>query len=167
MSARPRPMFTGISEIVLVVRDLDEAMKRQWEMFGIGPWDIWTFDESTVADMVVHDRPCSFSARVAYTAIGSTHWELIQPLDTHSTYYEHLLRHGEGVHNIVFSVDDFDETAAAMRALGIGTRNSGNWKGTRFLNFDSASALGAVAEIFDTADGAGFPAPERTYPPTA
>ena len=31
-------------QVAMVVRDLDAAMKRHWDVFKIGPWDIYTFD---------------------------------------------------------------------------------------------------------------------------
>jgi len=157
-------MFTGISEIVMVVEDLDAAVRRQWDMFGIGPWEIWTLDSSMVKDMVTHDQPADFSIRVAYTKIGATHWELIQPLDKKSTYYQVLKEHGEGVHNIVFEVQDYDSTVAEMRNRGIGIYNGGNWQGVKFTNFDTRGILPVIAEIFHVEKGKGFPPPEETYP---
>lgn len=158
------PMFTGISEIVMVVEDLDAAVRRQWDMFGIGPWEIWTLDSSMVKDMVTHDQPADFSIRVAYTKIGATHWELIQPLDKKSTYYQVLKEHGEGVHNIVFEVQDYDSTVAEMRNRDIGIYNGGNWQGVKFTNFDTRGILPVIAEIFHVEKGKGFPPPEETYP---
>ena len=31
-------------QVAMVVRDMDAAMKRHWDVFKIGPWDIYTFD---------------------------------------------------------------------------------------------------------------------------
>lgn len=122
-------MFSNISEIIMVVDDLDAAMQVQWKEFGIGPWAIWTFDSSTVNDMMMHDRPQDFAVRIGYAKIGNIYWELVEPLDTHSTYYETLRDHGPSLHNIVFEVRDYDETIERMSQLGIGIFNSGNWGG--------------------------------------
>lgn len=159
-----RPVFKDITEIVMVVKDLDASLKQQWEMFGIGPWEIWTLDPSNVKEMVVHGRPQPFAIRIAYTKIGNTHWELIQPLDETSTYFETLRDRGEGVHNIVFAVDDYDRTLKYMEARGISRFNSGNWQGTRFLNFDTRKHLPVIAEIFSIEEGGRFPDPDSTYP---
>lgn len=159
------PVFLDISEIIMVVEDLDEAVARQWDLFGIGPWEIWTLDNSSVDDMHQHGARRDFAIRIAYTKIGNVHWELVEPLDTHSTYYETLRDHGPSVHNIVFKVADFDSTVSLMAARGFGTYNSGDWHGTRFINFDTRSALPVIAEIFDTPIGSSFPPPEETYPP--
>lgn len=157
------PLFTGVAEIILVVEDLEASVARQWETFGIGPWEIWTFDSSNVKDMVTHGERKDFSIRIAYTRIGDTYWELVQPLDEHSTYYETLRDHGEGVHNIVFSVDDFDQTVDYMQALGVEVYNSGDWQGLKFINFDTRDHLPVIAEIY-RATGEPFPEPEAVYP---
>jgi methylmalonyl-CoA/ethylmalonyl-CoA epimerase len=161
-----RPTFTDITEVVMVVEDLDASVKLQWEQFGIGPWDIWTLDETTVSDQVVKGRAQGYAIKIAYAKIGNIHWELIQPLDTKSTYYEQLKTHGEGVHNIVFATEDYDATLAAMQGCGIGSHIGGTWFGTRFMNFASRPDLPVIAEIYDTAKGASFPPPEATYPAT-
>lgn len=158
------PVFTGISEIIMVVEDLDASVKQQWETFGIGPWEIWTFDSTTVDDMVTHDRSVDFSIKVAYTRIGDTYWELVQPLDENSTYYEVLKERGEGVHNIVFEVENYESTIAEMRKRGIGIYNSGDWQGVKFTNFDTRGVLPVIAEIFHIEEGKSFPPPEETYP---
>lgn len=159
-----RPVFKDITEIVMVVKDLDKSVKQQWEMFGIGPWEIWTLNSSNVSDMVVHGKSQPFAIKIAYTKIGNVHWELIEPLDEKSTYFETLRERGEGVHNIVFAVDDYDETSKYMEANGIGNFNSGNWQGTRFLNFDTRNYLPVIAEIFRIDNGGRFPDPDATYP---
>jgi len=148
----------------MVVHDLDESMRKQWELFGIGPWEIWTFNPETVSEMTMHDQRRDFAIKVAYAKIGDVHWELVEPLDQHSTYYETLRDRGEGVHNIVFDVEDYDQTCGFMQEKGIGIYNSGNWQGVRFANFATRGHIPVIAEIFDVPEGASFPPPERTYP---
>lgn len=162
-SCKP-PVFKDVHEIIMVVEDLDASMKEQWELFGIGPWSVWTFDESTVANMMQHDELRPFSAKIGYAKIGNIYWELVQPLDQHSTYYETLRDHGEGVHNIVFYTDGFDDTVEYMSSLGIGVYNSGNWQGTEFLNFNTRPHLPVIAEIFKYPESGEFPPPEQIYP---
>ena len=164
MNADVQPVFKDITEIVMVVKNLDESVRRQWEIFGIGPWEIWTLDPSSVKDMTINGKPADFSIRIAYTKIGNIYWELIEPLDETSTYYEFLQAHGEGIHNIVFEVNDYDEASADMREKEIGIYNSGNWQGVRFTNFDTRGILPVIAEIFHMEEGGSFPPPERTYP---
>lgn len=161
----PSPLFTGVSEIILVVRDLEASMKRQWEEFGIGPWQIWTFDAQSTRGLTMHGQPSAAAFRVAYTQIGNTYWELVQPLDDKSTYYETLMERGEGVHNIVFEVADFDDAANRLEALGYERYNAAQWGAVEFINFDTRRTLSVIAEIYRLAPGGAFPPPEATYPP--
>ena len=39
-------------QVAMVVRDMDAAMKRHWDVFKIGPWDIYTFDATKVSDYI-------------------------------------------------------------------------------------------------------------------
>jgi hypothetical protein len=159
------PLFTGVSEIILVVRDLEASMKRQWEEFGIGPWQIWTFDAQSTRGLTMHGEPSDAAFRVAYTQIGDTYWELVQPLDDRSTYYETLQERGEGVHNIVFQVADFEDAAGRLEALGYESYNAAQWGAVEFINFDTRRTLSVIAEIYRVAPGEAFPPPEATYPP--
>lgn len=158
------PLFTGVAEIIMVVDDLDAAMKTQWEEFGIGPWRIWTLDSSNVKDMRQRGEDREFSIRIAYTQIGDVSWELIQPLDETSTYAELLRERGEGVHNIVFSVRDYDKARAFLQSKNYQVYGGGDWQGVKFSIFDTAGALPVKAEIFHTPEGGEFPPPERVYP---
>lgn len=158
------PLFTGVAEIIMVVNDLDAAMKTQWEEFGIGPWRIWTLDSSNVKDMKQRGEDKEFSIRIAYTQIGDVNWEIIQPLDENSTYAELLRENGGGVHNIVFSVRDYDKARAFLQSKNYQIYGGGDWQGVKFSIFDTAGALPVKAEIFHAPEGDEFPPPERVYP---
>ncbi|HPE32564.1 MAG TPA: VOC family protein [Parvularculaceae bacterium] len=157
-------LFTGVAEIIMVVPDLDAAVKKQWEEFGIGPWRIWTLDSSTVKDMKQRGEDKDFAIRIAYTQIGDVNWELIQPLDENSTYAELLREHGEGVHNIVFSVRDYEKARDILQSKDFQLYGGGDWQGVKFAIFDTLGALPVRAEIFHEPDGGDFPPPERVYP---
>ena len=45
-------------QVAMVVRDMDAAMKRHWDVFKIGPWDIYTFDATRVSDYTYRGKPC-------------------------------------------------------------------------------------------------------------
>jgi hypothetical protein len=113
----------------------------------------------------MHGEGYEGAFRVAYAKIGNTYWELVQPLDEKSTYYEVLQARGEGVHNIVFEVDDFDAARERFRALRVDQWNAGVWGAVEFINFDTRGSLAVIAEIYRVAPGGAFPPPEAVYPP--
>ena len=161
-----KSVFKGVSQICVVVKDLDEAMKKYWEEWRIGPWDIYTFDRSTMGDMIIRNRPADYAMRLAVTDIGDVQWELIQPLDEKSTYAEFLKEHGEGLHHVAFAlaVDSYDEAIALFRGKGIGILQSGTWYGSTFTYLESEDTLSFIAEIYKRPGGFEFPPPEATYP---
>ena len=49
----------------MITRDLDGAMKRHWEEFGIGPWDIYDFNPNSVSDFIYRGKPANHSCLIA------------------------------------------------------------------------------------------------------
>ena len=49
-------------QVAVLVRDMDAAMKRHWDVFKIGPWDIYTFDESKVQNYTYRGNPATTHA---------------------------------------------------------------------------------------------------------
>ena len=83
-------------QVASIVRDLETAMKRHWEVFGIGPWDIWEFNPAIVHDYIYRGKPATHTCLIACAWSGDTQVELIQPISGYSIYDEHLARRGEG-----------------------------------------------------------------------
>lgn len=83
-------------QVALVVRDLETEMKWYWEVFKIGPWDIWNFTADSVQDYIYRGKPASHSCLIACAWFGDTQLELIQSTGGYSIYDEHLEKHGEG-----------------------------------------------------------------------
>ena len=63
-------------QVAMVVRDMDAAMKRHWDVFKIGPWEIYTFDPSKVRDYIYRGKPATHSCLIAVTWTGDTQLEI-------------------------------------------------------------------------------------------
>ena len=70
-----------IAEVAFVVKDLQKTMENYWNIFGIGPWDIWTFKPPFMSEMRYRGKPAYFTVKVAIAQVGSLMFELIQPLE--------------------------------------------------------------------------------------
>jgi methylmalonyl-CoA epimerase len=156
-----KPVFKKILQVAVIVRDMDESMKRYWEGFGIGPWEVYTFD-STNTDH-------NYAVRTAIAKIDDVEWELIQPLDDKSDAGKFLKEHGEGLHHIGFQVDDFDEALAYCRQRGVEslmeTKVTGDWEGSKVVYLDTRPHLACISEIWTTPEHVGqAPQPEWIYP---
>jgi methylmalonyl-CoA/ethylmalonyl-CoA epimerase len=159
-----KPIFKRVLQIAVVVKNLDEAMERYWEEYGIGPWDIYTFDPSTVSDMTIRNQRVDYAMRLALTDIGGIQWELIEPLDEKSIYAEFLKEHGEGLHHVALAVDNYDEAMAFFQSKGIGVLQGGTWHGLTYTYLESESTLSFSAEIYDRPGDWESPTSEATYP---
>lgn len=153
-------------QVCVVVEDLDEAIERYWEMFGIGPWQIYTFAPPGLIEATIRGEPKPYTMKLATAQVGSLQWELIEPLTGPSIYAEFLEEHGEGLHHVLCEVEDYDRALAALDEQGIGVLMGGTWKGATYAYLDTQKTLGTIVEIFKQEPGFEMPEPEATYPPS-
>jgi hypothetical protein len=62
------PSFNETLQIGIVVRDLETAMRRYVDDYGIGPWDIHEFNAGNADDLHEH---ASIPARLSSTRHGA------------------------------------------------------------------------------------------------
>jgi len=152
-----------ISQVAIVVRDIQKAMEHYWSVFGLGPWSVYTFAPPDLTDTTVHGKPEPYSMRIAFTMVGSVMLELIQPLEGRSIYKEFLEERGEGLHHIAcFKVDDIERAVEELGRRGIGVLQSGRWRGGHFVYMDTEKTLGTIVELVKRTSPR--PPPESTYP---
>jgi methylmalonyl-CoA/ethylmalonyl-CoA epimerase len=89
-----KPAFTETMQIGIVVRDLDAAIRRYEDDYGIGPWGVYQFKPGDVKEWREHGQPAEPSTRIATAMVGRVQWELIQPLDDRSIYAQFLATKG-------------------------------------------------------------------------
>jgi catechol 2,3-dioxygenase-like lactoylglutathione lyase family enzyme len=156
-----------ISQVALVVQDLDEAVRRYWTRCGIGPWRIYTYQPALVKDMTYRGRRRDYRMRLALAQAGDVMLELIQPLSEENVYTEHLRTKGPGLHHIGIVVPSVDAAVAEAGRGGVQVLQSGRGYGARgdgaYAYMDTESLLGMIVEFIE------FPeervAPEAVYPP--
>jgi methylmalonyl-CoA epimerase len=160
-----KPVFKEVLQVCMVVKNLDEALKRYWEVCAIGPWEIYTLDSSDMQDVTIRGHKAEFSMKVALTNVGNMQLELIEPLDDKSIYSEFLEKHGEGLHHIACAVDDYDDTISRLKDKGIGILQGGITKeGLGFAYLDTQEALSCITEIYKFPENLKQPIPDASYP---
>ena len=157
------PVFTETMQVALVVRDLEAAMRTYVHEYGIGPWQIYEFNPDTVTEMVKDGEPAECAFRLALAMVGTTQFELIQPLDDKSMYAEFLAEKGEGLHHIALGVPDYGEALDTMRAKGRRVLQGGFYNGVRFAYLSTDEDLGFITEILDFPPGLEQK-PDAVYP---
>lgn len=119
-----------ITQVSVVVRDLEAKMKAYHEALGWGPWKIFQSD----GDVIMHDchmdgRPCDFfNIRWAEVQVGDINFELIQPVAGDNPWQRMLDKHGEGVGSIAVMFKTEGESESVKQQFstaGIGITASG------------------------------------------
>jgi methylmalonyl-CoA/ethylmalonyl-CoA epimerase len=156
-----------ISQVALVVEDLDEAMRRYWSQCGIGPWRVYTYQPPLVKEMTYRGRRHDYRMRLALTQVGEVTLELIQPLSDENVYTEHLRAKGPGLHHIGIVVPSIEEAVAEARRGGIEVLQSGRGYGLRgdgaYAYMDTEPLLGMIVEFIEIPKERVVP--EAVYPP--
>jgi methylmalonyl-CoA/ethylmalonyl-CoA epimerase len=143
-----KPAFTETMQIGIVVRDLDAAIRKYVNDYGIGPWDIFEFNPENSLDLREYGKPDQRSWRLATAMIGHVEWELIEPLDDESIYARFLAEKGEGVHHIAVAAPNFDETLAIQAERGNDLVLSGVFSGVQVAYLATDRDLGVLIEIY-------------------
>src|SRR5260370_18605240 len=89
-----------ITQIAVVVADIESALRSYTENLGWGPWSVFDYKPPLLHDTVVRGERCEFRMIGAETSVDGLGFELIQPVSGPSIYQEFLDTHGEGVQHI-------------------------------------------------------------------
>jgi methylmalonyl-CoA/ethylmalonyl-CoA epimerase len=148
-------------QVAMVVRDMDAAMKRHWDDFGIGPWDIYQFEPSKLTNYMYRGKPATHSCLIAVAWSGDTQLELMQPLTGYSIYDEHLERRDEGLHHIKLFHADCQKAVADFTRRGYPVIQSGRIDDDEHYYLDTEKDYGYIIEL---GNAGRIRAAERRHP---
>jgi methylmalonyl-CoA/ethylmalonyl-CoA epimerase len=141
---------TKITQIGVVVRDLDATMKMYHQLLGWGPWNVYEHTAPVLHDTHLHGKPATYSMLCAEVMVGDMCYELIQPLEGDSIYKEWLEEHGEGLHHVAVmkhGQDAADQFKKDMDAAGAKMLMGGRIGETiEFYYLDSEPQLKVILE---------------------
>lgn len=154
-----------ISQVALVVEDLNDAMERYRRLLGIEPWEVYYVGPPDQDVAHYYGQPTDASFEIGYAYLNDLELELIEPLEGESIHRDFLEDRGEGIHHIAcFEFDDAYEVADAFEDAGVPIVQSGRWHDTHYMYFDTKAIMNGV--YFETlAGGAYDPGPDYRYPP--
>ncbi|MEM3421407.1 MAG: VOC family protein [Candidatus Hadarchaeum sp.] len=162
---KPKIKVGKISQIGIVTKNVDNAVKRYWETLGIGPWKIHRYEPPNLRDTKLRGVPAKYSMKIALAKVGSIELELIEPLKGPNLYEEFLAKRGEGFHHIAkYQKGDLKKELDAFEAMGIKVLMSGKCKGVEFYYLDTEPILGIIYELVRIGKGGVIP-PVAVYPP--
>ena len=94
----------GIHHINFLVRDLEEAVRRYSELFGL--------------ENFIIEPLASRGVLTARVALGNQWLVLVQPVDSDGLPARHLAKHGEGFFLMSLAVDDLSSAVARVKLAG-------------------------------------------------
>ncbi|MGH3265622.1 MAG: methylmalonyl-CoA epimerase [Trebonia sp.] len=100
-------LFTKIDHVGIAVPDLDAAIAFYRDTFGIV-----CVHEETNSEQGVREAMLSVGN-------GSTQIQLLAPLSDTSTIAKYLDRHGPGIQQLAYTVEDIDAVCATLRSRGV------------------------------------------------
>jgi methylmalonyl-CoA/ethylmalonyl-CoA epimerase len=100
-------MIDDIDHIAIVVKSIEEKLPLYTGTFGFRLKNI-----EEVPHMFVR-------VAILESERGSTHLELVQPVDTDSGVHRFLEKKGEGIHHLCFVVDDLPNELQRLKGLGV------------------------------------------------
>ena len=114
-----------INQVAIAVKDLQMVAENYWNILGIGPWEIYDWEEPLVHDRTYHGRPAWAREKLAKARAGEVELELVQPVEGDSIYQDFLTERGEGLDHLKFAVDDVHKTVEILAKQGFANLQSG------------------------------------------
>ena len=156
-----------ISQIAIVVNDIEDALERYHRVLGWGPWNVYEHEPPSLHDTYLHGKPTEYTMIGAEAHVGAIDVELLQPVDGPSIYKEWLDEHGEGMHHIAVmrhTPAESEETMRHFGDLGADVLMEGRiGESIHFFYLDTGPLLKV---IFESGTGHAVDLkPVRVYPP--
>ncbi|NMC47714.1 MAG: hypothetical protein GYA52_12885 [Chloroflexi bacterium] len=167
-SAAPLAEYThqGVTQIAIIVPDVEKTAHRYTQLFGVGPWHFYTYKKPLLKHMTYHGKPADYAMRIALSYFGSTRIELIQPVEGKSVYADFVHEHGYGVHHIGLVVANMDRALQDATVAGLTMTMDGAGFGLdgdgHFAYLDTERDLGVSIEFIERPQNR-VP-PEKVFP---
>jgi catechol 2,3-dioxygenase-like lactoylglutathione lyase family enzyme len=136
---------SGLCQIGIVVKSIDETVKYYREVFGFGPFEIREVDYPTAT---YHGETSGYRGKRAFFHLGPIQMELIELKDGKTIHESFLREKGEGLHHLGFLVNDLEEAKRKAEKAGLEvTQGFTRPDGTGFAYVDSDRVGGVIFEL--------------------
>jgi len=157
----------GVGQVAIVVKNLDETVKRYYEVFGVKPWHFYTYEKPFVKEMTYYGKPANYSMRIALSYFGPSRIELIEVKRGPSVYQDFIDKHGYGVQHLGFRVENMEDALQQAAKAGFRMIQDGAGFGPDgdgcYAYLNTEAEFGFLIELIQ-APKRRFP-PEKIYPP--
>jgi len=114
--------------------------------------DALEFFEQALGGERLHDRGSDTIGEFdgATMRIGDVVLDFVSPNDPDGALAKNIEKRGQGIDSIAFRVENLDDTAAALKELGIELINRTEYHGTRIGFIHPRAAFGMLIELIET-----------------
>ena len=140
---------TTVTQIGLVVPNIEEAVQAWSSLLGVDPPKIITTDPVEQAHTEYRQHPTPARAKLAFFPLGQVTLELIEPLGEPSTWQDQLTAAGPSLHHIAFQIKGMAERVAVLAEHGLPLVQRGDYTGGRYAYLDGQQKFGAVVELLE------------------
>jgi len=145
---KERLRLPEVGQLGYVVSDVDQAIVRYKEAFGVGPWMLLDARPEPCIEGGREVRPL---LRIALAYAGSVQVEFIQVIEGESFHLKHVGKSEGEVHHLGFMVQDIDKRLDAYRKSGIEVLQRGTIReaGVRvdYAYLDTVGQAGIIIEL--------------------
>ena len=106
-------------QIGMIVKDIEETKKKVAAFYGIeAPATVGGGDYAITKTLYKGEPAPDANCKLAFFEMGNIQLELIEPNEYNSTWRDHLVEAGEGMHHLGFIVDDIFKRMEMMKEAG-------------------------------------------------
>jgi methylmalonyl-CoA/ethylmalonyl-CoA epimerase len=159
----------GITQIGVIVKDLDQVVQNYWEVFGIGPWHFYTYAKPFVKKMSYYGKDADYSMRLALSYFGPTRVELIEIEEGNTIYQDFVKEKGYGIQHLGIVVDSIQQVIQEAEKIGMRVIQDGSGFGLNedghYAYLDTQEDYGITFELIERPKIKKEP--EKIFPETA
>ena len=144
---KERFKLPDVSQIGVIVKDIDRTIQYYESTLGIGPWVRLDIE---YRDRMLRGKPADFKYKMAFASLGPVEFELIQPVEGATVYDELVAKKGEGLHHLGFdvgSMENLEERVAFFKEQGIEVIQTGRTDTAKFAYLDTEAIGGVIFEL--------------------
>lgn len=159
--------YTGnrITQIGIVVANLEAAVENYRATFGWGPWRVYDLVPPLHHGVTLQGVPVESGMRVAIADAGGIDIEIIQPLWGPSQHAEFLAEHGDGInHILVRRFQDGVEQPIDPLTVGPAELSAGSFGPVGYSYLDGRDTLHTIVEITQGSTAESGMKPDRMIP---
>lgn len=138
-----------VVQVGIIVRDIETKARAWSEILGLPLPNIIVTDTYDKTQAEYLGEPTQARAKLAFFNMGQLAVELIEPIDSPSTWQIHLDEKGEGLHHIAFQIKGMKDKIAYLESKDLPLLQRGEYEGGRYAYLDGMKSLGTILELLE------------------